>query len=443
MKKKLKHVLIFCIGVLITGIILFVHIKYSFSENLLQKGRKNVSNKFMPEVTDAIAMDGEIIVLCRDGTVWKWDYISGMEGAVRVSGLEGILKLAATGTAVYALSEDGYIYAWGSNSEWSISPEEKRDKIYYEPVPLMGLNNIVDMGAKNGTAFAVDDSGELFVWGLYLYGDEWKDRIPGFPEDRKGEVKGVQKIFAGADGYHYFMKEDGMVFSIMESPGADTLICDFIFPELDGENKKTDHPRFLDEIEYIDLREGTKYAVTVLYELGTGKDIVEMDADGYTVFMYRADHTLWYWDSNTIKYHDFKDAMAEPESGRENYAGNFEQINVREILGTGDGEEIIPEIKDICAGKENAFFLTEDGQVFMSEYVTHEVKDVEYYNVSDTRKDRVMDTSMLPDMHLKKMSFRKLDLEHIVCINTDGGSSFLAVGEDGKCYLYDLNEDLG
>ncbi len=231
---KIKHIYSLLIGLLLTGMVFDTYINPPFLQNQSRKGRESISSNPMPEITDAIAMDGQIIVLCRDGTVWQWDYDVGMESAVRISGLEGIVKIANTGAAAYALSEDGQIYAWGKNSGLLINPMEKRDRAYGEPVPLTGLSHITDMGAKNETAFAVDASGNLFVWGLYLYDEEWKDKIPGFPTEWKMKVKDVKKIFAGADGFHYFMKADGMVFSIMESPRFDTNICDFIFPKLTG-----------------------------------------------------------------------------------------------------------------------------------------------------------------------------------------------------------------
>ena len=50
------------------------------------------------------------------------------------------------------------------------------------------------------------------------------------------------------------------------------------------------------EIHYVDLREGTKYGITILYELGQEKSIKCIDADKYTMFMSDEEGGLWYWD---------------------------------------------------------------------------------------------------------------------------------------------------
>lgn len=38
---------------------------------------------------------------------------------------------------------------------------------------------------------------------------------------------------------------------------------------------------------------------------------------------------------------------------------------------------------------------------------------------------------------LKTIQLKKLEPEHIKSINTDGGSNFSAVDEEGRCYLID------
>lgn len=43
-------------------------------------------------------------------------------------------------------------------------------------------------------------------------------------------------------------------------------------------------------------------------------------------------------------------------------------------------------------------------------------------------------------MHLKKISFRKLDLENIVSVNSDGKYHFSAVDADGHYYHLDMTQ---
>lgn len=93
---------------------------------------------------------------------------------------------------------------------------------------------------------------------------------------------------------------------------------------------------------------------------------------------------------------------------------------------------------EICAGKENTLFLMENGQVFMSEYITTEVKDIEYYNGANTRADRTVFTSVKPNMELKALSFRRLDYEDIVHINTDGEYHFSLIDKNGDYFALSI-----
>ena len=58
-----------------------------------------------------------------------------------------------------------------------------------------------------------------------------------------------------------------------------------------------------------------------------------------------------------------------PEDGINDYSGIFKEVDTKGILGT----EELPKISNMCVGKENVLFLTEDGQVFISEYTTTQI----------------------------------------------------------------------
>lgn len=85
--------------------------------------------------------------------------------------------------------------------------------------------------------------------------------------------------------------------------------------------------------------------------------------------------------------------------------------------------------------KEHVLFLAEDGQVFVSEYVTEKTESVEYY----WRSPNLIYPSEMRfrTIDLKTIQLKKLEPEHIKSINTDGGSNFSAVDEEGRCYLID------
>lgn len=100
-----------------------------------------------------------------------------------------------------------------------------------------------------------------------------------------------------------------------------------------------------------------------------------------------------------------------------------------------------PRIIDLCAGKENVLFLTDNGQVFMSKYITTEIKDVEYYNRASTKPDRTVFTGRLTNMHLKALSFQKLGYQNIIGVNTDGNFHFSLLDNEGNYYDLDLSSN--
>lgn len=400
----------------------------------------------MPKIIDVIADESETVALCEDGSVWSWEKGKDKNTATQIPNLNAVKKIVYVGSAIYALSEDGYVYAWGSNKWLQIDARIDKDKVFEEARRLAGLSDIVDIDtnadANSGRvrAFAIDESGNFYMWGVFLYWLEDEDCYPGFPEEHIELVQGVDKIFAGAGSYHYFIKEDGTVFSILENSfWRSNHIDDYIFPSFPIEtgdfqinNKSLD----LSEIHYVDISEGTKYGFPILYELGQGENIRCIDADKYTVFLSDREGGLWYWDSKMIKFHDCKDAIADAKRYREDYVGSWKSVNIKEILGREDESGYNPYIVKICAGSENVFFLTDDGQVFRSEYITSAVEDVDYYNNESTNPNRER-TLTAKDLNLKTIAFHKVDWEDITSINTDGTHYFSAVDKDGRYFYID------
>lgn len=419
--------------------------KSSEIENIRESGKENEEElqEVMPKIIDVVADGSKVTVLCEDGSVWSWGKNESRASACKISNLSNVTKIMYAGPAIYALSEDGHVYAWGSNNWLQIKSEDAADKNFEKAEQILGLDNIVDMDvsvdldSSRAKIFAIDDSGSFYECGLYLYWDEEKDYEPGFPEKNADLVQGVYKLFAGTGNYHYFIREDGTVFSIMDnSIWEGNHINDFIFPTLPIElpDLSVDiSPLYLSDIFYVDLREGTKYGTTILYELGQDEGIKCMDADKYTVFVARENGTLWYWNSKMIEYHDCKDALADSESCKEDYSGYWEKVNIKEILNITDESDQLFNVVDICAGSENVLFLTDDGQVFISEYVTSSTEDIEYYNQESTNPDRDR-IKKVKDISLKTISFRKLDWENIISINSDGLYCFSAVDEAGKYF---------
>lgn len=188
----------------------------------------------------------------------------------------------------------------------------------------------------------------------------------------------------------------------------------------------------------VRVDEGSKWGKTILYEMGSGDYINQIASDDYTMFIVKTDGTLWYWNSERIKYHDYKAAIAGVNS-KINYGGKFIEVDYSGLLIGGVNSIDNQRIIDLCAGKENTLFLTDSGQVFISKYITTEIKDVEYYNRASTRPDRTVFTSVQPNMHLKTISFEKLGYANIAHINTNGEYHFSLLDSAGNYYDLDMS----
>ncbi len=408
---------------------------------------QNVSAKEMPQIIDMVTNGEKCAALCADGSVWGWAADKDINTARRVFGLKGIKKLLCAGPAMYALSEEGEVYVWGSNRMWQISAdelyqenaEEAEARYYNKPVRIKGLSEIVDLDVCpdvwKGRLFAVDRNQKFYVSGVYFFWNDEENFVPDFPEGYRELVEGVSRVFAGRGSYHYFIRENGTTFSIMDYSRFDRSIGgwevnDFIFPQFPVEEHTTGEETLrLRDISYVQIAYGSKMAYPILYELGTEEGINCIDSDCYTMFVSRKDGTLWYWDSGMVRLHDSKRMISEANDNIPNYTGRFQQVDLGKVLGIREGNEM-PQVIDIRAGKENFLFLTDDGQVFVSDYIDCErIEDSRYF----------YDRLEWPD--LKTLGFQKLDWENIISINTDNDFQFTAVDDKGRYYHLDKSPE--
>jgi len=163
----------------------------------------------------------------------------------------------------------------------------------------------------------------------------------------------------------------------------------------------------------------------------TGADMIS--SDEYTMFLYKDDATLWYWMSDRVKYHSCTWLSSHADDGLEHGMGQFEAVNIREIMNLQENEPI-PQIVDMFSNFENTLFLTSDGELFMSSYVTDRVEDVEYYVKFNPDPGRLPLVETRKDVELKRIAFEQLNYHDIVSINGDGQYNFSAVDSKGNYY---------
>lgn len=387
------------------------------------------------------------IALDEGGRVWKWEEGKTKEEAVLIEELEDIVKILDTGYgSVYALTVEGDVYAWGNNWGWLIDPDsEDKDanEMFLEPVKLNHLSNITKIDAANGKAFAVDREGRLFVWGLGRYKYITPDYVPSLVDGYEEQTDNIEEIYVGAGNFHYFKRKDKQIFSILLSENLTDDKAYFIVPNFTGEPAV---PNWINDIlageseRIFDVRvEGGPHLV-YLYEMGKKDDVALISADGYTMYLYQEDGTLWYWNSDLITYHDDGRVGASVELRDLDYSGVFEEADVGEILDMETDSTVIPKIISISPGIDGALFLLENGEVFVSEYITTEIKDVEYFARSHSNPQNTR-TVVANDFSLKGLSFRKLEYENIISISSNKDNTFYLVDKDGNIYCYQIEEE--
>ncbi|MCM1213337.1 MAG: hypothetical protein NC548_02305 [Lachnospiraceae bacterium] len=397
----------------------------------------------MPQIKHIIIGTNYHIALCENGTVWSWGNNDGgklgvRESAIgspqRIAELEDIIKIVDGGENIFALTESGEVYCWGRGPEAVRKERVADDNIIYTPLRLEELSGIVDIDAKNNVMFALDESGGLYSLGLYLY---------NYPEHKRSDLleifsgheelgKDIAGIVAGAGFYHYFIRTDGTIFSVMDYENDGYPLYAFIFPAAGSSAQKQAESYYRpEELENIViLNEQRKEGYLVYYNLSGVNEIEMAGSDMYTLFVSRTDGTLWYWNSDRIKYHDNAFALIDPESAEESTDGSFVQVDIREILELGE-EAPSPYIVDIQSGMENTVFLTSDGSVFISRYEAYQTEDVSYFDRNNANPQNQSSVRQIKDMELKKLVFERLTLTNIASISSDGKGNFAAVDTNG------------
>ena len=312
-------------------------------------------NAELGNIKSALILENKIyIVLDENGRVWQWKEDESQKDAKLSIGKETIVKIMDIGNAAYALTENGDVYAWGDNVIGMINPYEDVGN-YPEPVKLEGVSDIVCMDAGFGTAFAVDSAGQFYAWGLGQYSDSNHEMTPQVFQGYQDQIGKVEEIYLGGGDFHYFKREDGSFFSITKFYNRASWEGDYIFPSFPDQELITD---LHNSSNISEIRGEEKSKISLLYEMGKNDDVKLLAADGYTMYLYLQDNTLWYWNSDRITYHNKEKAGASVEKKDFDHSGYFEQVNLNEVLRI---EGDVPEIIQIYPSKEDALFLLENG----------------------------------------------------------------------------------
>jgi alpha-tubulin suppressor-like RCC1 family protein len=163
--------------------------------------------------------------LADDGTVWVWGYnaegqhgngssnpVNGV-GATpdRVTGLEGVVAIAAGSWHCLALTGDGVLWSWGDNLWGQLGDGTTINR--FTPTTVTGLGDVVAIGRGGGHTVALRSDGTVWAWGLNDVGQLGDGTTTG--RAIPGTVPGLQDVvlLTGAGGGGVAVSADGVVRS--------------------------------------------------------------------------------------------------------------------------------------------------------------------------------------------------------------------------------------
>jgi alpha-tubulin suppressor-like RCC1 family protein len=167
------------------------------------------------------ASGGVAFAVLRDRSVRQWPR-RGSDGSstflpVPVPGLDGIVQVAPGWSHVLALDGDGRVLAWGNNRYGALGREPKEDKWNDEPTVVPGLGQVAAIAAAGDVSFALQRDGTVWVWGSNGQGQFGNGQRAGHPSantvSTPARVAGVSHavwLTAATTGRHVVvLLEDG------------------------------------------------------------------------------------------------------------------------------------------------------------------------------------------------------------------------------------------
>ncbi|WP_345338580.1 putative Ig domain-containing protein [Planotetraspora kaengkrachanensis] len=174
------------------------------------------------QVTQIAAGDDHSLAVRTDGTVWAWgDNTNGELGdggfaapssvPVQVSGLTGIVQVAAGNALSLALRSDGTVWAWGNNGHGQLGDGTTTTR--RTPVKVAGLTGVTQIAAAGFHSLALRSDGTVRAWGWNFAGQLGD----GTTTQRRtpGAVSGLTKVTQVAAGYGHSLalRSDGTAWA--------------------------------------------------------------------------------------------------------------------------------------------------------------------------------------------------------------------------------------
>ena len=129
-----------------------------------------------------------------------------------VIGVTDAVAIAASGQAAYALLPDGTVLSWGNDSQGALGngPDIGRNPI---PSPVLGLSDIVQIGAGLNHAVALRADGTVWTWGNNFRGQlgHSQGEVAVHTAAQVPGLAGVESIGAGAETTYALLADGSML----------------------------------------------------------------------------------------------------------------------------------------------------------------------------------------------------------------------------------------
>jgi alpha-tubulin suppressor-like RCC1 family protein len=194
----------------------------------------------------AIAAGAEhSLALKSDGTVWAWGYnVAGQLGngtfissdvPVQVSGLSSVVAIAAGTDHSLALKSDGTVWAWGDNEDGELGNYPFALENSDVPVQVSGLSSVAAIAAGSAFSMALKSDGTVWTWGINSYGNLGNGTFGGTTY-MPGQVTGLTGVMAIASGdlHQLALKKDGTVWAWGENEYGEVGNGTFTNPSAPG-----------------------------------------------------------------------------------------------------------------------------------------------------------------------------------------------------------------
>ncbi len=173
-------------------------------------------------VATAAVGNFHVLAVKSDGSVWAWGSNDtgqlGVGGTATmsayplpVSGLSGVVAVAAGASHSLALRSDGSVWAWGSNAFGQIGVDSVTASA--TPVRVVGLSGVVAIAAGGAHSLALKADGSVWAWGSNAGGQLGVNSLASssYPVRVTGVSGGV--AVAAGEYYSAMLKADGSVWA--------------------------------------------------------------------------------------------------------------------------------------------------------------------------------------------------------------------------------------